>query len=179
VRLFRRQGFHGTGLAQILEESGSPRGSFYFHFPGGKEQLGAEAVAYAGAAIEALWERAAADAGDAGEFLERIARQAARWLERSGWQEGCPVAAVTLEAAPAADGLRDAADAALARWTRLVARRLRRDGVPAARARSLAVLFVAAFEGALLMARAGRRDEAFRAVGRELAALARAASRRR
>jgi hypothetical protein len=40
------------------------------------------------------------------------------------------------------------------------------------------VLFVAAFEGALLMARAGRRDEAFRAVGRELAALARAAASR-
>ncbi len=141
VRLFRRQGFHGTGLAQILEESGSPRGSFYFHFPGGKEQLGAEAVAYAGAAIEALWEQAAREAGDAGDFLERIARQAARWLERSGWREGCPVAVVALEATPASERLREAADGALARWTRLVARRLRRDGVPAARARSLAVLF--------------------------------------
>jgi TetR/AcrR family transcriptional repressor of lmrAB and yxaGH operons len=44
ARLFDRQGYHGTGLAQIIKESGSPRGSFYFHFPDGKEQLGIEAV---------------------------------------------------------------------------------------------------------------------------------------
>jgi TetR/AcrR family transcriptional repressor of lmrAB and yxaGH operons len=178
VRLFRRQGFHATGVAQIVEESGSPRGSFYFYFPGGKEQLGAEAVAYAGAAIEALWERTAQDARDAGDFLRRVSSAAARWLERSGWQEGCPVAVVALEATPDAEALRAAADAALARWTGLVARRLRRDGVPARRARSLAVLFVAAFEGALLMARAGRRADALEVAGRELAELARGAARR-
>ena len=42
--LFQRQGFHATGLKQILEESGAPRGSLYFHFPGGKEQLAVEAL---------------------------------------------------------------------------------------------------------------------------------------
>src|SRR4029453_18286219 len=88
VRLFRRQGFHATGLAQILAESGSPRGSFSFHFSDGKEHRGAEAVAYAGAAIEALWARAALEAEDAGDFLEQIARQAARWLEGSDWRGG-------------------------------------------------------------------------------------------
>jgi TetR/AcrR family transcriptional repressor of lmrAB and yxaGH operons len=177
VRLFRRQGFHATGVAQIVEESGSPRGSFYFYFPGGKEQLGAEAVAYAGAAIEALWERAADEARDAADFLRRVARAAARWLERSGWQDGCPVAVVALEATPDVEALRAAADAALGRWARLVARRLRRDGVQARRARALAVLFVAAFEGALLMARAGRRPDALELAGRELERLARAAAR--
>ena len=43
MRLFRRQGFSGTGLQEILAESGAPKGSLYHYFPGGKEAIGAAA----------------------------------------------------------------------------------------------------------------------------------------
>ncbi|TIV49083.1 MAG: helix-turn-helix transcriptional regulator, partial [Mesorhizobium sp.] len=33
--LIRRRGYHGTSLNDILSASGAPRGSLYFHFPGG------------------------------------------------------------------------------------------------------------------------------------------------
>src|SRR5260370_25634346 len=46
--LFRSQGYASTGLSQVLAEGGAPKGVLYFHFPGGKEQLAAEAVALAG-----------------------------------------------------------------------------------------------------------------------------------
>ncbi len=49
ARLMRRQGYAGTGLNEIVARSGAPRGSLYFHFPGGKEQLAATALAQAGA----------------------------------------------------------------------------------------------------------------------------------
>ena len=53
-RLFREHGYMGTALSDVIAESAAPRGSMYFHFPGGKEELavevslrhGAEAIAH-------------------------------------------------------------------------------------------------------------------------------------
>jgi AcrR family transcriptional regulator len=42
--LFRRQGYVGTGVKQIVEEAGAPFGSLYHFFPGGKVELGAETI---------------------------------------------------------------------------------------------------------------------------------------
>lgn len=42
--LFHLKGYHATGLSQILKESGAPKGSLYYHFPNGKEQLALEAI---------------------------------------------------------------------------------------------------------------------------------------
>src|ERR1700754_4254703 len=41
-RLFRQHGYFGTALSDVVAESSAPRGSLYFHFPGGKEELATE-----------------------------------------------------------------------------------------------------------------------------------------
>lgn len=53
TRLFHLRGYHATGLNQILKESGAPKGSLYYHFPNGKEQLAAEAIQLSGQIIAA------------------------------------------------------------------------------------------------------------------------------
>ena len=41
-RLFRQKGYSGVGLTEILKEAGLPKGSLYYHFPGGKAELPTE-----------------------------------------------------------------------------------------------------------------------------------------
>ena len=48
AELFRRQGYTGTGVKQIVAEAQAPFGSLYHFFPGGKEQLGAEVIRWSG-----------------------------------------------------------------------------------------------------------------------------------
>lgn len=155
-RLFQERGYAATGLAEIIERSGSPKGSFYFHFPGGKEQLAAEALAAAGqevaAAERALLERAKSPA----RFVRDYLGMQARILEESDYRLGCPIATVTLEMAGESEEIRQAADAAFVSWTTLFADALVKHGRRPAEARRLAEHVIATVEGALLLARARR-----------------------
>src|SRR6266567_576085 len=50
ARLLRERGYSATAMGDIVSASGSPKGSLFFHFPGGKEELASLAVADAGRA---------------------------------------------------------------------------------------------------------------------------------
>src|SRR5438128_11216474 len=99
VKLFRQQGYHGTALHDILEAGGAPRGSLYFHFPKGKEEIGAAAVWLATKTVADFIAHAAATSKNLQAFLLQLARGMATNLERSGYREGCPVATTALETA--------------------------------------------------------------------------------
>jgi TetR/AcrR family transcriptional repressor of lmrAB and yxaGH operons len=171
ANLFRRQGYHGTPVSQILEESGAPRGSLYFHFPGGKEQIAAESVNVASSEMEALIAWARERSKDPVEFVGRITGGIARWLERSDYTEGCPIATVTLELAPSVDEVAGAVRAAYRRWTELIRTGLIELGFPEDRAEGVALLSVTAIEGGLLLSRADRSTVAVRQVRQQLMAL--------
>ena len=57
--LFRQRGYHATTFSDVVRESGAPRGSTYFHFPGGKQELAREAIARAGDEVEEMVDEAA------------------------------------------------------------------------------------------------------------------------
>lgn len=42
--LFANKGYHATGISEILKLSRAPKGSLYYYFPQGKEQLADEAL---------------------------------------------------------------------------------------------------------------------------------------
>ena len=64
AELFRQRGYHATAFSDVIQASGAPRGSTYFHFPGGKQELAREAIALAGDEIEQMVVAAAARCDD-------------------------------------------------------------------------------------------------------------------
>src|SRR5271155_943788 len=69
-RLFREHGYLGTALSDVVTESAAPRGSIYFHFPGGKEELATEVTLLHSGDHIAHINRAAAATTTAGQLLE-------------------------------------------------------------------------------------------------------------
>ena len=173
--LFRRQGFHGTALHDVLAAAGSPRGSLYFHFPGGKEQIGEAALDLAGEAVRQKIAHAAEASPNAETFLTGIARAMAADLQQSDFCNGCPIATTALETAAQSDVLRAAARRAFQSWEQEIARGLTRFGAKPEDAAISATTILSQIEGALLLARTYRSIEPLRRAEAAVKLLARIA----
>ncbi|MFJ5533504.1 TetR/AcrR family transcriptional regulator [Streptomyces sp. NPDC093261] len=173
AQLIRRDGVTATGMRDVAAHARAPRGSLQHYFPGGKEQLVNEAVAWAGRYAAGRVARFLAQLPEptpSGLFAAMV-RQWTDEYETAGFAGGCPVAAATVDCAESADSTRTAAAAAFARWIRPVADALTAMGVPADRSESLATLMISTLEGALLIARTERDVRALTTVVRELGPL--------
>ena len=174
ARLFRQQGYHGTALQDILAAAGSPRGSLYFHFPKGKEEIGAAALSIAGEATRQAIAHAAETSESAEMFVVRVARGMASDLEKSGFKEGCPIATTALETSAQSDVLGAATRNAFQKWELEIKRGLFRFGIRAGEADLTATLVLNQLEGALLLARTYRSLEPMHRAERALKRLLRA-----
>ncbi|MBE1490207.1 TetR/AcrR family transcriptional regulator [Plantactinospora soyae] len=168
AELFPRQGYHATGLNQLLSEARAPKGSLYFHFPGGKEQVAVEAIGMSGVNLLADLRDALDEAADPAEGIVRVVELLAARLAASGYLDGCPVASVALDAAGSSEAIRVACTEAYDGWLGVIEAALRRWGVPAARSGVLATVLLSAVEGALLLARVRRDTRPLHAVADEL-----------
>jgi TetR/AcrR family transcriptional repressor of lmrAB and yxaGH operons len=154
MRLFRRQGFAATGLQQILDESGAPKGSLYHYFPGGKEELGEAAVALAGDLIAGMLSgHAAHHPDDPAAFVAAYCRTVADWMAEAEFRSGCPIATCMLETAPQSALMTRVGNEVIDRWVEIVAGVLRSSAPSPRAARRQATAVIAAVEGALLLAR--------------------------
>ncbi|HTJ43170.1 MAG TPA: TetR/AcrR family transcriptional regulator [Kofleriaceae bacterium] len=166
--LLRKQGFHATGLSEIVEESGAPRGSLYFYFPGGKEELACAALEESGAMWRQLLDGVVGAAPDLGAAVERVCGVLAEALAASGWESGCPLATVALEASAHSEKVRQTCASHYTAWEEIIAERLHGLGIAHAEARRVATFGLAAIEGALLLAKVQRDPAPLHTTGRML-----------
>ncbi len=157
--LIEAQGYHATGLNQLIAASGAPRGSLYYHFPGGKEALAAAAIRWRAGELETSLRAALEAAPDTQAAMRLVIEALTTRLEGSQWTKGCPVATVALEVSDQEPTLREACREAYAAWQARLAEALIAEGVQPERADTCAEFMIEALEGALLFARLQRRRD--------------------
>jgi TetR/AcrR family transcriptional regulator, lmrAB and yxaGH operons repressor len=160
-RLFREHGYLGTALSDVITESAAPRGSIYFHFPGGKEELATEVALLHAADVIANINRAAATTHSAAQLIATFIGRQRDDLVSSNYRQGCPVAPIVIESTPASDQLSDATRRAFQDLVTTLAARLTEKGLTHDRAVQLATNVWTSVEGALILGRVLRSPEPF------------------
>jgi len=169
VTLFRRQGYAGTGLNDIVDASGAPKGSLYHYFPAGKSSIAIAAVEEAGRRVAETMTKLADETNSTAELLRAHARLLSGWMRKSGFRDGCPITTVLLELAPKDRGVAEAGRKAYAARIDVIKRKLITDGFSPGRTERLAVLCVATLQGALIQARVERSGMPIETAADELA----------
>jgi len=164
--LIRTRGVNATSFSEVLADSGAPRGSIYYHFPQGKEQLAEDAIRWTSERVLAHQRtcRATTPAGVLDCFID-MWRQV---VLASGGSAGCVVAGVAIDTDAADRARMDVVRATFQGWVDLLAEQLVAVGVPARRAVRVAVATVAGMEGALILCRAQRAIGPLETVAAEL-----------
>jgi AcrR family transcriptional regulator len=174
AELFKRYGYTGTGLKQIVASANAPFGSVYHFFPGGKVQLGEEVVLRGGRMYMELVTSVFEAAPDLVSGVAAVFSGAAAVLEATDYVDACPIATVALEVASSNEPLRLATAEVFETWVAAAAGRFA-GHMPPDRARRLAITVIELLEGAFLLSRAARTTEALDAAGEAAVTLVTAA----
>lgn len=169
--LLERQGYFATGLNQIVEESGAPKGSLYYYFPGGKDEITEEAIRRAGKGIVSQLDKVFGAAEDAAAGILALVDGISGAMEASDFEAGGPITTVAIEAAGQNERLSKVCQEVYESWQGRFERYIAAGGVEKARARQLASLVLSSMEGAIILSRTYRSVEPLQRVGKELGAL--------
>jgi AcrR family transcriptional regulator len=168
AELFRRQGYTGTGLKQIVAEADAPFGSLYHFFPGGKQQLADEVIRTAGDFFRELFNAIAAAAPDPVSAMHDFFAGAAQTLRDTDYADACPIETVALEVASTNEVLRQATADVFESWIEAGTKGLTTAGLTPERAREVTMHMIVALEGAFVLSRAMRTTEPLEIAGAAL-----------
>jgi TetR/AcrR family transcriptional repressor of lmrAB and yxaGH operons len=159
--LFRKKGFHGVGIAEILAATGLPKGSLYHHFPNGKQDLAIASAEWASAGMTRIINDAFEEASDFESGATTLCHKLAKFFDLSGGWDGCPVSNTLLDG-PENEEFRSKVAEMFEGWIECASGHGVRLGLETSDARDQAELLLLAIQGAWSMARAKQSSEILR-----------------
>ena len=166
--LLENQGFHATGLNEIVRESGAPKGSIYYYFPEGKEEIISESVAYAGQRVAERIQAHLAGTEDPAQVVQSFVETIAHHVEASGFRAGGPLTIVASETATTSERINQSCQEAYTQLRNAFAEKLTRAGIELENAASLAWMITSAIEGGIILSRTYHTGDPLRQVAASL-----------
>ncbi len=153
LRLFRKHGYHGVGINDILALAQAPKGSMYHHFPGGKEAIGVAVVAHITQGLLDMMAQHRTGGGGAANSVRRMGAALTAAVERTQ-HELCALFAAFAAERSQTPALAEAVRVAYEQVCQQVVQQLRADGWPLREARDTAALVVMLIEGGSMLSAA-------------------------
>jgi TetR/AcrR family transcriptional repressor of nem operon len=164
--IFNQRGYDGAALSDLMRATGLEKGGIYRHFSS-KEMLAAEAFDYA---WRETLEARIHDLDTITNTVDRLKKLVANFVERRGIiPGGCPLLNTAVDTDDGNPVLRDRARKALRDWRSYLVWMIRagikaRDIRARVDANRLATLIISSLEGAIMVYRLERNEEALRAI---------------
>ena len=161
--IFNQRGYEGCSIQSIMEATGLEKGGIYRHFES-KEELAAEAFDYAWIIASTKRHQNLQTIPDQ---ADRLKQHIANFVTRSGLPGGCPLLNTAVDADNGNPVLRDRVRKALRSWKSML-REILEDGMKAGTIRptidpgATANRIIGGLEGAMLISRIERNDQALR-----------------
>jgi TetR/AcrR family transcriptional regulator, transcriptional repressor for nem operon len=164
--IFNLRGYDGAALSDLMKATGLEKGGIYRHFSS-KEALAAEAFDYAWR--ETLNARIH-DLDTISNTVDRLKQLVANFVERRGSiPGGCPLLNTAIDSDDGNPVLRERARKALEGWRNYIVSVIRggiktREIRPKVNPKKLATLIISSLEGAIMVYRLERNEEALHGV---------------
>jgi TetR/AcrR family transcriptional repressor of lmrAB and yxaGH operons len=169
--LMEKQGYHGTGLNEVVKMSGAPKGSLYHYFPEGKEQIASEAVIQSGKTTAGRIQDGLSGQRDAAKAIYEFVLNIAGHVEASGFAAGSPLTAVAMETATQSERINSACRGAYMSIETAFKEKLLESGFTKPKADELGTVITAAIEGGIILSRTYHTGDPLRRVAKHLKVL--------
>ncbi|WP_096437431.1 TetR/AcrR family transcriptional regulator [Alteribacter populi] len=169
--LLQTKGYFGTGLNDIIKESGAPKGSIYYHFPNGKEQLALEAIEWTKKNVTKFIKDKLTQYEDPVEAIQEYILDSAERFEKENYFQGVPITAIVLETSSTSEMLRDACRNVFEAWHKVIADKLLINGFEKEVAFELAMTVNVMIQGALVICLTRKDASALRVIADKIPTL--------
>lgn len=152
AQILDERGYFGTGMNEILSRADAPKGSMYFHFPGGKEEVATSAIQLAAEEITALLTATLENESNSEKAIATIFTYFRQRLISGEFKCGCPISTTGLELSGSDSPVLEACGEAYASWMSVLENFLNQF-LPKPKSHELTNTIFCLVQGSLLMSR--------------------------
>ena len=167
-KLFENKGYHATGLNEILKESGAPKGSLYYYFPNGKEELALEAINLSSKNIQRDIKEALAQILDPIDAIQIHIEKIAEFMTKEEKIHDVSISLLALETYLSSELLRKACEAAFVSFENIFAEKLIQGGFEEEKAHELSMVIQSMIEGAITISLTKQNGTSLFAVAKQI-----------